>query len=214
MPAIFKGFRLVFSISIMALTVLTASAVDPSTTAQDKSNSINSEKSENAKNLNSSSYFSIRVKSEVLQQHVSATQLQKGTDAETEDEIIREYAQKIADSLPYKIYKIRTDISLQLQVKKRGSEIIIQAESDLPYRGTEATADFVFSIINGNDANQDGKISLGGELSGSTFIQTAGDAIRLAQGDDSVTPTEALQAIFEKAGLFPTADISICYQPQ
>ncbi len=152
---------------------------------------------------------------------ITKADLLKFAGTETEEDVIREYARNIAASLPAKIADTtpRPDSQqvgtfLEFKVKKRGEEIIVQAERSLPHQGTEATAAGVFSIINGRDANHDGKIALGGELMGSAFVNTAGDALKLAQGDSFVTPTEALQAIFEKAQKFAPADVSISYNAQ
>lgn len=147
---------------------------------------------------------------------ITKADLLKFAGTETEEDIIREYARNIAASLPARVADItpRSDTQqayLDFKVKKQGEEIIVEAERTIPYQGTEATAAGVFSIINGRDSNQDGKISLGGELMGSAFVSTTGDALKLAQGDMFVTPTEALQAIFEKARKFAPADVEITY---
>lgn len=147
---------------------------------------------------------------------ITKADLLKFAGTETEEDVIREYARNIAASLPARVADLtpRSDgqqAYLDFKVKKRGEEIIVEAERTIPHQGTEATAAGVFSIINGRDLNQDGRISLGGELMGSAFVSTAGDAIKLAQGDMFVTPTEALQAIFEKARKFAPADVEITY---
>jgi hypothetical protein len=152
---------------------------------------------------------------------ITKADLLKFAGTETEEDVVREYARNIAASLPAKIADTtprpdnqQVGTFLEFKVKKRGEDIVIQAERSLPHQGTEATAAGVFSIINGRDANQDGKISIGGELMGSAFVSTAGDALKLAQGDMFITPTEALQAIFEKAEKFAPADVDITYNGQ
>jgi hypothetical protein len=147
---------------------------------------------------------------------ITKADLLKFAGTETEEDIVREYARNIAASLPARIADTtpRPDSQqafLDFKVKKRGDEIVVQAERTIPHQGTEATAAGVFSVINGRDGDQDGRISIGGELMGSAFVSTAGDALKLAQGDMYVTPTEALQAIFEKAKKFAPADVEITY---
>ncbi|HEY9841831.1 MAG TPA: hypothetical protein V6D23_15320, partial [Candidatus Obscuribacterales bacterium] len=100
-------------------------------------------------------------------------------------------------------------------VAKRGQDIVVRAERttlNSPIQPqTEATAAGVFSIISGRDLNADGMIAVGGELQGSVFVQTAGDAVKLAGSDMVVTPSEALNAVFDKAGKLKTADVEIQY---
>jgi hypothetical protein len=105
--------------------------------------------------------------------------------------------------------------SLEFKVAKRGQDIVVRAERttlNSPIEPkTEATAAGVFSIINGHDLNGDNLITVGSELRGSVFVQTAGDAVKLAGGDMVVTPAEALNAIFDKAGKLKVGDLDIQY---
>lgn len=148
--------------------------------------------------------------------------LLKFAGVETADDIIREYAQNIADSIPAKVMDSASAADgkdpnglIKFEVIKHGPEIILKGDRAPLTNGTkvatDATASGVFSIINGKDLNADGQIAIGGELRGSAFVSTAGDAIKLAQGDMMVSPTEALQAILEKAGRVKGADIDIKY---
>ncbi|MGV3525353.1 MAG: hypothetical protein ACO1RX_14070 [Candidatus Sericytochromatia bacterium] len=148
----------------------------------------------------------------------------KFAGTETAYGIVREYAQHIADSLPTKVMESipvnGTDVvsELNFSVTHRGEEIIVKAKRN-PLSApegakTEATAAAVFSVIGGRDLNADGSIAIGGELQGNkAFVQTAGDAVKLAGSDMVVSPTEALTAIFEKAGKFALQDVEIKYAP-
>ena len=152
---------------------------------------------------------------------ITKDDLLKFADAPTADTVIREYAQNIADSIPSKVLDSASSQSgeavseLLFQVEKKGSEIILSATRSSAggsvKAATDATAAGVFSIINGHDTNGDNQISLGGELKGSIFASTTGDAIKLAQGDMVVTPIEALEAVLSKKGLISTADLDIKY---
>lgn len=153
---------------------------------------------------------------------ITKADLLKFAGTPTADDIVREYAQKVADSLPAKVMDSASvgngqDVvsSLEFKVAKRGQDIVIRADRttlNSPIQPeTEATAAGVFSIIGGKDLNKDGQISVAGELGSSVFVQTAGDAVRLAGSDMVVTPSEALNAIFDKAGKLKTADVEIQY---
>lgn len=149
----------------------------------------------------------------------------KFAGTETADDIIREYASQIANSLPGKIMESapvagsdESVSTLMVEVIKRGQDIIVRAdriplnnEGKMP--ATEATASAVFSVIAGRDLNADGQISLGGgELAQSAFVATAGDAIKLAGEDMKVSPTEALNAIFDNVGKVPTKHLNVSYK--
>lgn len=153
---------------------------------------------------------------------ITKADLLKFAGTPTSDDIVREYAQKVADSLPAKVMDSASapngqDVvsSLEFKVAKRGQDIVVRAERttlNSPIQPeTEATAAGVFSIISGRDLNKDGQISVGGELQGSVFVQTAGDAVKLAGSDMVVTPSEALNAIFDKAGKLKVAEVEIQY---
>lgn len=153
---------------------------------------------------------------------ITRADLLKFAGTPTADDIVREYAQKVADSLPAKVMDSASVgnsqevvSSLEFKVAKRGQDIIVRAERttlNSPIQPeTEATAAGVFSIISGKDLNKDGMISVGGELTGSVFVQTAGDAVKLAGSDMVVTPSEALNAIFDKAGKLKTGEVEIQY---
>ena len=153
---------------------------------------------------------------------ITKADLLKFAGTPTADDVVREYAQKIADSLPAKVMDSAStpngqDVvsSLEFKVAKRGQDIVVRAERttlNSPIQPqTEATAAGVFSIISGRDLNADGMIAVGGELQGSVFVQTAGDAVKLAGSDMVVTPSEALNAVFDKAGKLKIADVEIQY---
>lgn len=153
---------------------------------------------------------------------ITKADLLKFAGTETASDVVREYAEHIAGSLPAKVMEAGVadgkdvNASLQFQVVKRGEDIFIKADRSMLNNEnaprTEATAAGVFSVISGKDINGDGAISVGGELQGSAFVQSAGDAVRLAGPDMVVSPTEALSAIFEKAGRFNPGDVVIEYK--
>lgn len=142
----------------------------------------------------------------------------------TENDVIKEYAQKIADSLPAKVMDTASTpdgqeivSSLEIRMAKRGSDIVIKAERttlNTPVQPkTDPLASAVFSVIAGRDINADGVVAVGGELQGSVFVKTAGDAIKIAGNDMVVTPSEALKAILDKAGKLAPTDVVIEYTP-
>lgn len=150
---------------------------------------------------------------------ITKTDILKFAGTETADDIVREYAGAIANSLPDKVMETsggESAATLKMEVVKRGQDIIVRADR-IPLNegkapGTEASASAVFSVIAGRDLNSDGQISLGGgELAQSAFVATAGDAIKLAGEDMKVSPTEALNAIFDKAGNVPTQHLEVSY---
>lgn len=152
---------------------------------------------------------------------ITKADILKFAGTETADDVVREYATNIANSLPAKVMESsdsgKSVATLQFQVFKRGQDIIVSAErsplTDAPAAKTDATAAGVFSVIAGRDLNADGQISLGGgELAQSAFVSTAGDAIKLAGDDMKVSPTEALKAILSKAGKMAPEDVEIAYQ--
>jgi hypothetical protein len=152
---------------------------------------------------------------------ITKADLLKFAGTETEEDVIREYARNIAASLRPKLptpppvpTANRSEPSWNLKLKNAVKKSSFRPSARCPHQGTEATAAGVFSIINGRDANHDGKIALGGELMGSAFVNTAGDALKLAQGDSFVTPTEGPPSHFEKAQKFAPADVSISYNAQ
>lgn len=148
---------------------------------------------------------------------ITKADLLKFAGTPTADDVVREYARSIADSIPSKQMDQSGDVTsaLEFKVVKRGQDIIVRADRttlnspDQPK--TDPTADAVFKVIAGRDLNADGVVAVGGELQGSVFVQTAGDAIKIAGSDMVVTPVEALQAIFDKAGKVKNADLEIQY---
>lgn len=156
--------------------------------------------------------------------NISKADLLKFAGTETADDIVRNYAYAVAESLPRTVddtmgKKTSTGAvpALIFEVKKRGEEIIVGAKrsvsgGDTPAAATRPAADGVFSVINGRDLDGDGQISLGGELAqSSTFVRTAGDAVSLAGPDMKVSATEALTAILAQAGKVPMSHIQIQY---
>lgn len=144
---------------------------------------------------------------------ITKADLLKFAGTPTADDVVREYAQRVADSVPIKTMDSAGTgngndavAQLEFRVGKKGQDIIIRAERTMLNSPTEPktdpTASAVFSVIGGRDLNADGSITVGAELQGSVFVQTAGDAIKLAGSDLVVSPVEALKAIFEKAGKF------------
>lgn len=157
--------------------------------------------------------------------NISKADLLKFAGTETADDVVRNYAAAVASSLPLKVTDTMGEKTasgavpgLIFEVRKRGAEILVGAKrsvegGSMATPQTKAAADAVFSVINGRDLDGDGQIALGGELAqSSTFVQTAGDAVRLAGPDMKVSPTEALTAIFEKAGKLPLSHLEISYQ--
>lgn len=150
------------------------------------------------------------------QQQIPLT-LENALDA---DDVVRAYAQQIANSLPSKIidsasmpdgnmntiaFKV---IKSGLEIKVRGERQVVNGQHNPP--ALDGTSAGVFSVINGRDLNQDGHISIvGGELGKSVFVQTGGDAIKLAQGDRQVSPTDALQGILNFGGRVSTTHLTI-----
>ena len=131
-------------------------------------------------------------------------------------QIIDQYAQEVANSLPVKQMDTATGNGdlLEFRVMRKGLDIVVSANRHPGAEGApDATASAVFSVINGRDTNGDGQIAVGGELSGSAFVNTAGDAIKLAGEDMQVSPVEALKAIFQHSekGHLPLAEVDISY---
>lgn len=157
---------------------------------------------------------------------ISKADLLKFAGTPTEDKIVRGYAELVAASVPVKQMDSASTpggqeavSQLEFKVGKRGSDILLSAvrhplSTAAPEAKTDPTASAVFSVIAGRDLNADGAIAVGGELMGSVFVQTAGDAIKMAGSDMVVSPVEALKAIFEKAGKLPLSDVEIVYEPQ
>lgn len=147
--------------------------------------------------------------------------LLKFAGTETADDVVRQYARGIAESLPQRVMDSASAdagpaSTLAFQVVKRGYDIIVKAQR-VGANGAEATATTepsasgVFSIINGRDSNKDNKIAIAGELRMSTFVATVADALRIAEGGAQITPTQALKVILEKAGRVNNADLDVQY---
>lgn len=133
-------------------------------------------------------------------------------------QIIDQYAQEVANSLPVKQMDTASGNGdlLEFRVMRKGLDIVVSANRHSPDGAEGApdpTSSAVFSVINGRDLNGDGQIAVGGELSGSAFVNTAGDAIKLAGEDMQVSPVEALKAIFEQSekGHLPLGEVDITY---
>lgn len=154
---------------------------------------------------------------------ITRADIVKFAGVETKEDIIKEYAQKIRDSLPAKVLDISSTpegtpavstIAFEVKPKSDGitltsNRITIGQQNGNSY--VEASAAGVFSIINGKDLNKDGKISIAGELKTGEFIKTVGDALKIADGDYEITPTEALKAVLDRAGKVATSDVIITY---
>jgi len=152
--------------------------------------------------------------------NISKGDLLKFAGTETARDVINEYAHAVAASLPAQVMNTNPpngehSHTLLFKVSQKGDTINIRAERNVtnlnPDPRTSATADAVFSVINGRDLDGDGFVSVAGELSSSAFVKTAGDAVRLAGDDMKVSPTEALQAILGKAAQVSLSDIQISY---
>lgn len=139
----------------------------------------------------------------------------------TARDIINEYAHAVASSLPAQVMNTNPpnkdfNHTFLFKVSQQGETIHLRAERNVtqlnPEPRTAAAADAVFSVINGRDLDGDGFISVAGELSASAFVQTAGDAVRLAGDDMKVSPTEALQAILSRAGQVSLDHLQIQYK--
>lgn len=143
--------------------------------------------------------------------------LLKFAGTETAKDIVLEYAHQVADSLPAKVMDSASDsaAALEFKVTVRGSDIMVRAErqplTNEAQPPNDPTAAGVFSIIGGRDANNDGQITVAGELSASAFVNTVGDAIKIAGSDMQISPTEALKAVFERAGKVPLPHVEIDY---
>ncbi len=144
----------------------------------------------------------------------------KGNDTPdiTEDSIVYAYAQQISESLPARQMDItpgdKQEMLVLSDLKKRGDEIIVAPRyaTEGTSTGRDPAAAMVFSIVGGQDKNADGMIAVGGELSQNpVFSNTIGDAIKLSGSDMMVSPTEALQAILDKAGKISAEDLEIVY---
>jgi len=146
--------------------------------------------------------------------------LLKFAGTETARDIVLEYAHQVADSLPAKVMDSSSGggeaaAALEFKVTVKGNDIMVRAErqplNNAPQPPNDPTAAGVFSIIGGSDLNNDGQIAVAGELSASAFVSTVGDAIKIAGSDMMISPTEALQAIFDRAGKVPLQHVSIGY---
>ncbi len=137
----------------------------------------------------------------------------------TEDSVIYEYAQQVSESLPARQMESVGDKQEMLvlsELKKRGDEIIVSPRyaTEGTATGRDPAAAMVFAIIGGQDKNADGMVAVGGELSQHpVFSSTIGEAVKLAGSDMMVSPTEALQAIIDKAGKVSAEDLEIVYHP-
>lgn len=156
---------------------------------------------------------------------ITKEDLLKFAGTPTANDVVSEYANLIAKSIPSEVMDTASmqDGELSHKVKfndvqNNWDHILVSASrvamvANPVQPATDATAAGVFSIISGVDANGDGQIALGSELKQSeTFVRTTGDALKIAQGDMVVTPTEALQAILDKAGKVDVSHLEIEYQ--
>ncbi|MBF2053288.1 MAG: hypothetical protein IGS03_07455 [Candidatus Sericytochromatia bacterium] len=152
--------------------------------------------------------------------NISKADLLKFAGTPTDRDIVNEYAHAVASSLPAQVMNTNPpngdfNHTFLFKVSQQGDTIRLRAERNVsnlnPEPRTAATADAVFSVINGKDLDADGQIAVAGELSSGAFVQTAGDAVRLAGSDMKVSPTEALQAILGKAGQVPLDHLQIQY---
>ena len=152
---------------------------------------------------------------------ITKADLIKFAGTEMEQDIINEYAQKIRESLPAKVIdttaaSVGAISTLSFKIKSGVGTIRIAAE-----RGTagnvnadklgEPAAAAAFSIINGVDKDNDGKLFIGSELKSSEFVQTTDDALKIAGDDAMIVPEEALKAVLDKANKFRTSDVTIEY---
>ena len=152
---------------------------------------------------------------------ITKSDLIKFAGTEKEQDIINEYAQKIREALPPSVIDTTAGASgeismISFKLKSGAGTIKIAGERGTSGKPTttvgDPTACGVFSMINGTDKNNDGKIFVGNELQSSSYVQTTDDALKIAGDDAMISPEEALKAVLDKNGKFRTSDITIEYK--